>query len=44
MVYEIIPGFVASTIALVAVSYFGKPAPAKVEQGYDAMLAAGGRA
>lgn len=40
VVYEIIPGMIVSTIAAVAFSYFGKSAPAQVEQQFGEMLAA----
>lgn len=39
VVYEIIPGFILSTIAAVAVSLFGKPAPATLDRNFSAMLA-----
>lgn len=39
VIYEIIPGFVISTIAVLAVSYLGKPVPAKVTEGFSKMLA-----
>lgn len=39
VVYEIIPGFILSTIAAVAVSLLGKPAPATLDRNFSAMLA-----
>jgi SSS family solute:Na+ symporter/sodium/proline symporter len=39
LVYEIIPGFLVSTIAAVAVSLFGKPAPERLDRNFSAMLA-----
>ncbi|GGB75072.1 sodium/proline symporter PutP [Blastomonas aquatica] len=38
-IYEIIPGFIVSAILAVAVSHFGKPAPATLEKNFSAMLA-----
>ncbi|WP_017672356.1 sodium/proline symporter PutP [Blastomonas sp. AAP53] len=38
VVYEIIPGFILSTIAAVAVSRFGKPAPDTLAKNFSAML------
>ncbi|WP_373488056.1 sodium/proline symporter PutP [Blastomonas sp.] len=40
VIYEIIPGFIVCTIAAVAVSHFGKPAPAALDRHFDAMAAA----
>ncbi|HTN15603.1 MAG TPA: sodium/proline symporter PutP [Sphingomonadaceae bacterium] len=42
VVYEIIPGFIASMIAVIAVSKLGKPVSAKVDDGFARMLAAEG--
>ena len=38
VIYEIIPGFVLSTLAIVGVSLFGKPVSSSVEQGFSDML------
>jgi sodium/proline symporter len=39
VVYEIVPGFIVSLIAAVAVSRMGKPVSPQIEAGFDAMLA-----
>ncbi|MFN3475508.1 MAG: sodium/proline symporter PutP [Blastomonas sp.] len=39
VIYEIVPGFIVSLIAAVAVSRFGKPAPDTLEKNFSAMLA-----
>ena len=39
VIYEIVPGFIASTIAILAVSLWGKPVPARVEDTFGEMLA-----
>jgi sodium/proline symporter len=41
VMYEIIPGFIISMLAAIAVSKIGKPVPTKLENGFDEMLAAG---
>lgn len=38
VIYEIIPGFVLSTLAIVTVSLLGKPVSASVESGFSDML------
>jgi len=40
VIYEIVPGFIISTIAVIAVSRFGKAAPDTLEKNYNAMLTA----
>ncbi|MDM7955095.1 sodium/proline symporter PutP [Blastomonas sp.] len=39
VIYEIVPGFLVSLIAAVAVSHFGKAAPTTLEKNFTAMLA-----
>lgn len=38
VIYEIIPGFIVSTIAAVAVSRLGRPAPERLDHNFNAML------
>lgn len=38
VIYEIIPGFIVSTIAAVAVSRLGRPAPERLDYNFNAML------
>lgn len=40
IIFEIVPGFIVSTLCAVAVSRFGTAAPATLDKNYDAMLAA----
>ena len=40
VIYEIVPGFIISSIAAIAVSHFGKPAPATLEKNFTDMVAA----
>ncbi len=40
VIYEIVPGFIVSTLLVVGVSLLGKPADEKVERGFDDMLTA----
>lgn len=39
VIYEIVPGFIVSLIAALAVSHFGRAAPATLEKNFTAMLA-----
>jgi sodium/proline symporter len=39
VIYEIVPGFIVSLVAAVAVSHFGKAAPDTLEKNFTAMLA-----